>query len=204
MELFMSKLMSSILEIVVVCLIPFVVWLITARKKESFVSWVGLKKVEKAKLPSIVKMVTIVEVAFIILSIYLLYVTKGVEGSATGDFAGVGIKALPAILVYAILNTSFPEEVFFRGFLLKRLSGKFGFGVANYVQCILFGFLHGAMFIKVVGTVNGVLITCFTMAIAWFMGYVNEKKADGSILPSWCIHAIANVFSGLVVALSLI
>ena len=29
------------------------------------------------------------------------------------------------------------------------------------------------------------------------MGFVNEKKAGGSILPSWCIHAVANLFSGI-------
>jgi hypothetical protein len=29
------------------------------------------------------------------------------------------------------------------------------------------------------------------------MGYVNEKKAGGSILPGWGIHAVANIFSGI-------
>jgi len=36
------------------------------------------------------------------------------------------------------------------------------------------------------------------------MGYINEKKADGSILPSWSIHAIANIFSGVCSAFLLI
>jgi hypothetical protein len=35
------------------------------------------------------------------------------------------------------------------------------------------------------------------------MGYVNEKKAGGSIIPGWCIHAIANIFSGACAAFSL-
>jgi len=139
-----------------------------------------------------------------VLSFYLLYVVKDVENLATSEFSGLGIGALPAILVYALFNTALPEEILFRGFILKRISNRFGFNAANYVQCILFGFLHGAMFIKYVGPVVGVLITCLTMAIAWCMGYVNEKKADGSVLPSWGIHAVANIFSGMVAAFALI
>ena len=32
---------------------------------------------------------------------------------------------------------------------------------------------------------KAVFIIFFTSATAWFMGYVNEKKANGSIIPSW-------------------
>ena len=41
------------------------------------------------------------------------------------------------------------------------------------------------------------MITMFTGLIGLAMGYVNERKAGGSILPSWCIHASANISSGL-------
>lgn len=34
-----------------------------------------------------------------------------------------------------------------------------------------------------------------TAASAFAMGYVNEKKANGSILPSWFIHALSNIFA---------
>ena len=62
--------------------------------------------------------------------------------TATADFSGKGIGALPAILAYAILGTALPEEIFFRGFLLKRLQGKLGFLGANLVQSLLFGLIH--------------------------------------------------------------
>ena len=75
---------------------------------------------------------------------------------------------------------------------------------ANYVQSIIFGLMHGAMFLKYVNSFTGVAITFFTMTIACWMGYINEKKADGSILPSIAIHAVANIFSGLVAAFTLI
>lgn len=204
MELFINKVISSVLEIIVLALVPFIWWLITARKKETFFSWIGLKKIDGTKGKSILKISGIVEIGFILLSIFILYAIRNVEGMATSDFTGLGIKALPAILVYALFNTALPEEILFRGFLLKRISKKFGFSVANYVQCIIFGLIHGVMFFSQVGTIKGLIITCFTMSIAWCMGYINEKKADGSILPGVGIHAVANIFSGLVSAFTLI
>ncbi len=204
MELFINKVVSSVLEIILFSLVPFIWWLITSRKKESFFHWVGLKKVDGAKTKAVIKAAAIVEVCFLALSFYMLYAVKGVEDLATSEFTGLGVNALPAILVYALINTALPEEILFRGFILKRIASRFGYNAGNYVQCILFGFLHGAMFIKSVGLVTGILITCFTMAIAWCMGHVNEKKADGSILPSWGIHAAANIFSGIVAAFALI
>ena len=40
----------------------------------------------------------------------------------------------------------------------------------------------------------------FTGFIGWLMGFVNEKKAEGSLIPGWCIHAVANIFSGICAA----
>lgn len=65
MNLFINKVISSILQIILFAIIPFIWWCITARKQQSFT------------------------------------------------------------------NTAFPEELLFIGFLLKRLSNKFGFHVAN-------------------------------------------------------------------------
>lgn len=98
----------------------------------------------------------------------------------------------------------FLKNFFFRGYLLKRLLIIVGFNWANLIQAILFGFLHGVMFFAVVGILKTFLICLFTSAIAWFMGYINEKEANGSIIPSWIIHAIANIFSGGCAALLII
>ena len=124
--------------------------------------------------------------------------------NATFEFTGLGAAALPAIVVYVAFNTAFPEELLFRGFLLKRLSNKFGFNVANFIQALLFGLLHGVMFFTLAGVVKAVLIIAFTGAIAWFMGYVNEKCANGSIIPSWIIHTVSNPFSGICAAFLII
>ena len=43
---FINELVGAIAQVLVFSLIPFIWWLITARKKESFFSWIGLKKIE--------------------------------------------------------------------------------------------------------------------------------------------------------------
>lgn len=44
-----SKIISSIIEIILISSLPFIWWLISAKKKENFFSWIGLKKIENTK-----------------------------------------------------------------------------------------------------------------------------------------------------------
>ncbi|MDE6005524.1 MAG: CPBP family intramembrane metalloprotease [Oscillospiraceae bacterium] len=196
MNLLTQKILSSIVQILLFALIPFIWWCITARRKINFFQWIGIKRIASPKENKTALWIVGTTIVFLAVSVFILYTVRNIE-TATSEFLGLGMKALPAVLVYAVLNTSFPEELLFRGFLLKRLSHKFGFLIGNAVQSLLFGLLHGAMFFMLTDIPRAILIIGFTGGIAWCMGYVNEQKADGSILPSWCIHAIANIFSGV-------
>ena len=158
MDLLMKKLTNSIIQIIIFSLIPFLWWLITSRKKMNFFEWIGLKKVNNIKENKLFAWIFSVLVLFLIISVFILYSLKNVN-VASSEFTGLGIKALPSILIYAVFNTSFPEEILFRGFLLKRIGNKFGFIVSNGIQ---------------------------------------------SLLPSWFIHAVANIFSGICYAFQLI
>ncbi|CAM2993731.1 CPBP family intramembrane glutamic endopeptidase [Limosilactobacillus mucosae] len=111
---------------------------------------------------------------------------------------------LPAVLVYPVLGTSLPEELLFRGFLLKRLATRFDFAIGNLIQALLFGLLHSVIFINQLGLLSALGIGWFTLLIAWLMGFINEKSATGSIYPSWLIHALANFLTGLSAALGLL
>ena len=201
MNLLVNKVISSILQIILFLLIPFVWWLITARKKQKFAEWIGLKKIEGGK--KTLAAVVITSVAFMLLGAFMLYMISGIE-TAASEFAGLGAAAIPAIVIYAAFNTAFPEELLFRGFILKRLTNKFSFNIANIVQALLFGLLHGAMFFPFAGAVKTALIIAFTGTIAWFMGYINEKLSKGSIIPSWIIHTVSNLFSGIASAFLLL
>lgn len=118
--------------------------------------------------------------------------------SAISQFANQGIKAIPLILVYAVIQTSLSEEILFRGFLCKRLTNQFGFEIGNVIQAGCFGLAHGIPFFAATKNVLVfVLVTLLPTFIGYYQGYINEKKASGSIVPSWMLHAIMNVISAL-------
>lgn len=196
MNLLTQKIVNSIVQIILFSLIPLIWWLITARKKCSFFEWIGIKPISSSKENRTALWIAGTTAVFLFVSVFILYLLRNIE-TATSDFSGLRMKGLPAIIIYAIFNTSLPEEIVFRGFLLKRFSHQFGFKIGNILQSVLFGLLHGAMFFTLTGVLQTILIIGFTGGIAWCMGYINEKKASGSILPSWGIHAMANLFSGL-------
>lgn len=202
MTLFMSKLVNGILELIIVSFIPFMTWLIWRRKKVGFFDWIGLKKVQTKNISQLLQIILGLALVFLLFSV-VLFSWLDPSKMATADFAGKGIGALPAILAYAILGTALPEEIFFRGFLLKRLQGKLGFLGANLVQSLLFGLIHALMFIQLIGFLKAVLIFAFISLIAYVFGAINEKKAGGSILPSFFIHASTNTAAGLCLAKSL-
>ena len=197
-----SMLTGSIIQVAIFAFIPFIWWLITARKKMNFFSWIGLKKIDKENRGKTALWTVVVAALFLVLSVFILSSLKGVE-MATSEFAGLGVKAIPTVLIYAICKTALAEEIVFRGFLLKRIANKFGFAAGNFIQAIIFGVMHGIMFFSAVDPVKATLITVFTGAIGWAMGFINEKKAGGSLIPGWTIHACANIFSGLCAAFTL-
>ena len=201
MNLFINKIVSSILQIVLFAIVPFIWWFVTARKHQKFSQWIGLKKIDGGKR-TLIAIVT-VSIAFLVLGALTLYMIRDID-TATSEFSNLGVNAIPAIVIYAAFNTAFPEEILFRGFLLKRMANQFDFHIANLIQALLFGLLHGVMFFSLVGVIKAILIIIFTGAIAWFMGFINEKKSDGSIIPSWIIHTISNLFSGICAAFSII
>ena len=122
---------------------------------------------------------------------------------ANARFSGQGVKAIIPAIIFAFFATALPEEILFRGFLGKRLSRAFGFLVGNTIQAILFGLLHGIMLFSILGVAIPLLIIAFTGTLGWIMGYINEE-ADGSILPSWCIHGISNVYASIIIMFGLI
>lgn len=197
MTLAINKIINSLLEIILFSLLPFLFWYFSARKQERFTDWIGLKKIKGAKKTALA--IIIVTTFYLLISLILLNSLKNIE-NATTEFQGLRFAALPAIFIYAVFNTSFPEEILFRGFILKRLANKIGFTKANFIQGILFGLLHGVMFFPLIGNLKTILIILLTSLIALSMGYVNEKISGGSIIPSWIIHAISNLIAGLYAA----
>ena len=136
-----SMLTGSIIQVVLFAFIPFIWWLITARKKMNFFKWLGLKKIDDAKGNKTALWTAAITVLFLAVSVFILTSLKGVE-MATSEFAGLGAKAVPSVLIYALMKTALAEEIVFRGFLLKRISNKFGFAAGNTIQAVIFGLMQ--------------------------------------------------------------
>ena len=199
MEAFISELISSVIQIVLFSLIPFLWWLITSRKKVRFLNWIGLVGFRNKNDHKVFVWIVCTMIGFWIVGEFSLYALKDVP-TATSSFSGGGLVAMPAVIVYAVFHTSLSEEILFRGFLLKRLANKLGFRAGNTIQALLFGLSHGILFVSEAGCLKSILLVVFTGAIAWSMGYINEKKAGGSIYPSWIIHGATNLLSGILAA----
>jgi len=199
-----NLLVSSIAQIILFSIIPFVWWLICGRKEHNFLGWLGLKRpVIRNKIKCIITflaaLIILLIPSFIIIP---LFIDK--SAMATSQFSGEGISALIPALIYAFLQTGFSEELFFRGFLTKRLIHKFGFLAGNTVQGLLFGLVHGIMFISKAGLLGTVIIITLTGTVGFLMGFLNEKQSNGSIFSSWLLHGCANTLASVIAMFNLI
>ena len=188
----MNSLISAILQVMLFSMIPFIWWLCTARKKQPFLPWIGLQKqiiVHKGRYAMYI-VLSIFTMLIPSFALVLFYIDRSLL--AANQFAGLGAAAVIPALFYAIIQTGLSEELLFRGFLLKRLMKIFDFQVANLLQSIIFGCVHGAM-LWLVLPLHVILLVVLTTALAGYvMGWVNERIAGGSIVTSWSIHSIVN------------
>lgn len=195
---FISLLFSAVLQLFLFSIIPLIWWLITDRKT-SFFTWIGLKKpVLKIKAAKLCLIIIGACVIYTLAMIGIMNTLFDPDKTANSQFSGQGIGALPKILVYAVIQTGLSEEIFFRGFLCKRLANKIGFIPANTIQSLCFGLAHGIPFGLVSGNVL-VLIICTILpgALGYVQGWMNEKCAGGSIVTSWILHSAMNILSAL-------
>lgn len=198
--MFVNALLNGLFQVVLFTLVPLVWWLVTARKKENFFSWLGLKKpvVKNWKRWSVtVLLAAVVCWGLGELAIYL----RGPLAAADSQYKGMGAAAIPSVLAYSLIQTALSEEILFRGFMLKRLQTKLGFPAATVIQAVIFGAIHLLMVWGQVNLLAGLLIVVYPMVVAVVFSYINEKLSGGSILPSWIVHGLLNTVSGIMAAL---
>lgn len=193
-SLFFTELLGAVFQLLIFSLIPFIWWLITARKKDSFFKWIGLKKIVHEKKVVNTLLITVLAVAvYILLTVFCIKSISDEITTAGSQFAGKGFIAIPAALAYGYIRTGLAEEIVFRGFLLKRIKNRFGFQTGNLIQAVLFGLMHGIPFGLVTqDVVITVLLTILPGAFGWYQGWLNEKRCGESIVSSWLLHGTMN------------
>ncbi|MCL1699392.1 CPBP family intramembrane glutamic endopeptidase [Lysinibacillus sp. Bpr_S20] len=193
----LESIISAMIQVMLFSVIPFIWWFFSARKEQTFLRWLGLKKpvIENKRNYFVLLLFIIVLFHVPLYSITYFYLDSSIL--ASNRFTGIGISGLIPAFFYAIVQTGLSEELFFRGFLLKRFMHKFGFQIGNIVQSLLFGILHGLMMFSFIPFGVVVLVVLATAFVGYLMGWVNERKSNGSILTSWGIHGFANLFASL-------
>lgn len=116
----------------------------------------------------------------------------------TKDLSGkrLSIDTIIIILFKAVIQTALSEEILFRGFIGKIIANKFGYLAGNIIQSILFGLPHGLPIILAYGEcIFGIMLIVSAGFVGYMQFQLNEKKANGSIIPSVCINGLMNIMS---------
>ncbi|GEK90699.1 CPBP family intramembrane glutamic endopeptidase [Alkalibacterium kapii] len=111
------------------------------------------------------------------------------EAYATGS---VFVIILSAILIGS--QTGVSEELFFRGFIGKRLIEKLGFNTGNFLQSVIFMIPHYLTF-SGTSQLEFYLMMVNSGVMGYIFGFITEKKSNGSIIPAIIMHSLVNITS---------
>lgn len=188
------------LQFLVAAAVPFVTYVVTRRRARGFFAYVGLTA------PTGRSIGAAAAVAVLFLGVMLVLFRTGplhdfavAPNTVAGRLRALGPSAttLAALAIYALLQTSLTEELLFRGFLAKRLIARLGFAAGNGVQALLFGLMHLLLFAgpgaRAFSGGLAAAVVALTGSVGWLFGAVNERRGNGSILPSWGAHGLTNL-----------
>lgn len=196
---------SAFGQVIVFSLIPFIVYLISKKKAKGFFSYIGFKRSNaKANGLALLLMIAIATPILLIASAdpdfrSALLAPSSVSGRIRA--MGFGLESSIILLLIAVIKTGLSEEIFFRGFVAKRLIAVTSFRTGNMIQAIIFGVIHTLLFLNLTDNLL-FLISSFVMPAigAYIKVYLNEKMADGSIVPGWIAHASSNLVAYSIIA----
>jgi uncharacterized protein len=201
-----NEVISTIIQIGLFTLIPFIFYKFRKDKSLTFLKYIGLYKPPTKSLLYVV----FVSLIFLFIGIGLIYIDDNFKQAAlspnsmTGKLKMLGLSGstITILLITALFKTSLSEEILFRGFIAKKLINSLGFKNGNILQALIFGLLHLLLFVFLTkATVFSLtLILIFSSFAGWTIGYIKEKYANGSIIPGWLAHGIGNSISYFLIA----
>ncbi|MEO1053130.1 MAG: CPBP family intramembrane glutamic endopeptidase [Bacteroidota bacterium] len=194
-----DEITNTIFQIIALALIPFLVFVIGKRSIRGFFKYIGLYGANGKSCMVAIAVSIIAFIPFVIFAAddEFMRVMHDPE-SMTGKFREMGFSVLSLIILVmaAVLKTAFSEEILFRGFVAKRLISWLGFVKGNLIHAVIFGALHSLLFLIITDSIFYLsIIFIFPTLFAYINAYVNEKMANGSIVPGWISHSLANLSS---------
>ncbi len=191
---------STLIQISFVFILSWIYYFVFCKEKNGFFNWIGLyiprtKNWIKGSIMVFVISLLIM-VGPLILFQYLGYITPEMTYDKTISGQGFSINILIIIFLKAIIQTALSEEILFRGLIGKRVANKFGYQAGNIIQSLIFGLPHGLPFMIIYKQyIVGIVLIITAGIVGYLQFWLNEKKADGSLIPSITIHSIMNIMS---------
>ena len=93
MENLVQQMLDALIQIALFALLPFVWWLIRARRKSPFLEWLGLKPLKDTGGRKIWLWILLGSLSFLLLSFLLVYPAVKNLDTATSNFSGLGFQA---------------------------------------------------------------------------------------------------------------
>jgi membrane protease YdiL (CAAX protease family) len=198
----LNSLISSVVQLGIVILLCLICYWAFGRKK-GFGEFVGLKR---APLSILLAAAAIgAASAALLTALPPLRAVAAGPGSVVAAEAAHGLSAagVATLLIVAIFKTAAAEELLFRGLIGKRLISWLGFPIGNTLQALLFGAVHLLLLAVAKPNLTAMAgLVCFAALLGALSGWLNERRANGSILPGFAAHAAANTISYLVLAIA--
>jgi len=196
----LDEIFGALLQLLVFTTLPFLVYVIQTKSVKGFGNYIGItRSTPKANVLAIATSLLFAAPLLLLTLISEEFQTIMFDPtSITGKFRNMefGAEALTILLVMALFKTSLTEEILFRGFVAKRLIGLLGFRNGNLAQATFFGIIHTALFALITDNTLFLTIIFVVPSIGAYVTVIlNEKLANGSILPGWIAHALANVLA---------
>jgi membrane protease YdiL (CAAX protease family) len=196
----LNEIIGAVIQVLIFTLIPLIVYSIKNKTTKGFFEYIGLKKsTKKANLLSVFACLLFVAPPLILTLVNNDFKEIMFDpNSITGKFRqmGLGANSIIILLIIALFKTSLAEEIFFRGFVAKRLISVIGFVKGNVIQAIIFGIIHTVLFALTTQNPLFLFIIFLIPSIGAYVSVIlNEKMANGSIIPGWIAHGLANILA---------
>jgi len=199
-----NQIISTVLQLLAFSLIPFLVYVVKSRTTSGFFNYIGLKKSTRKANGLAVLLCLLTALPMLALTFidpeFKAIMTDPQSIAGKIRQMGFGGEAIATVMIIAIFRTSLAEEILFRGFIAKRLMSITNYQTGNILQALLFGMIHTALFLTISDNLFFLTVIFLFPAVgAYLTVYLNEKVADGSIVPGWIAHGLANIISYSVV-----
>jgi membrane protease YdiL (CAAX protease family) len=189
--------------------VPFLTYLVTRRRPAGFLRYVGLYRPEPRTV-ALGLLLALLTTPLVLAGLArpelrpLVLAPNSIAGQLR--LLGPSGATLGLLLLFALVQTALAEEILFRGFLGQRLVTWLGFGRGNALQALLFGLLHLVLFATLLGAgltvLRAVVLLVPPTLLGWGCGYLNVRRGNGSIVPGWLAHGLANAIAyGVIVFL---